>query len=132
MVALCRGVKAVDGVRGDLKGGVKAECEIGSTQIVVDRLRHADHLHPLDAEAVCDPERVFAADRDQPFEVVGRDRRQNSLDAILARERVGARAAEDRAASGEDSSSRLDREHFVVVVQHPPPTVTKPDHLIPV
>ena len=51
VVTLRRGVQPVDRVGCDLHCGVEPEREVGGRQVVVDRLRHADHLHAVRARA---------------------------------------------------------------------------------
>ena len=45
VVRLRRRVQAVDRVGRDLDRGVEAERVVGADDVVVDRLRHADHRH---------------------------------------------------------------------------------------
>ena len=70
VVRLGGGVEAVDRLGRDLEGGVEAEGDVGGGEVVVDRLRHAEHGHAvLAVEAGGGAERVLAADRDQAVEV---------------------------------------------------------------
>ena len=46
VVALGRRVQPVDRLHGDVHGGVEAERVIRRAEVVVDRLRDADHLDP--------------------------------------------------------------------------------------
>ena len=55
-------MQAVDRVRRDLHGRVEAERDVGAREVVVDRLRHADHGDAVVAQAPRDPEGVLAAD----------------------------------------------------------------------
>ena len=81
-----------------------------AAEVVVDRLRHADHVHAVGVQTVGDAERVLAADRDQPVEVVVGERLAHLVDAVVALVRVRPRAAEDRSAARQDPARRLDRQ----------------------
>ena len=73
VVRLRGGVQAVDRLGRDRDGGVEAERLVGRREVVVDRLRHADHGQAvLDVQPCGDAERVLAADRDQPVELLER------------------------------------------------------------
>ena len=133
VVRLGRGVEAVDGLGGDLHGRVEAECHVGAAEVVVDRLRHAQHRQAVVAvQPGGGAQRVLAADRDQPVEVEGGEVLPDPLGAAVAREGVGARAAQDRAAAGEDAARGLDRQLLVGVLERPPPPVAKADDRVPV
>ena len=64
-------MQPVDGVGGDLHGGVEAEGDLGGGEVVVDRLRHADDRDALAVELVGDAEGVLAADRDERVDALG-------------------------------------------------------------
>ena len=70
VVALGRGVQAVDGVGGDLHRGVEAERGVGADDVVVDGLGHADdrQAEVLAAESTRNRQRTVAADDDQRVE----------------------------------------------------------------
>ena len=65
VVGLGRRVQPVDGLGGDVDGGVEAEREVGAGQVVVDGLRDADDVDAQVGELGRDTERVLAADRDE-------------------------------------------------------------------
>ena len=110
VVALGGRVQPVDRLGGDVQRGVEPERHIGGAEIVVDRLRHADHVDAVAVEPVGDAERVLAADRDQPVESRSRSVCADPLHAVLALVRVRPRAAEDRPAARQDPARRLDRQ----------------------
>ena len=84
VVALGRGVQAVDRLHRDVDRGVEAEGVVGGAEVVVDRLRHADDVDPAPrASAGRDPERVLAADRDQPVDPGLAEVGGDPLDAAL-------------------------------------------------
>ena len=60
----CR-MQPVDRVGDDLHGRLEAKRDIGPSEVVVDRLRHADDRNPLTLQAQGHAERVLAADWDQ-------------------------------------------------------------------
>ena len=129
VMALGGRVQAVDRLGRDRQRRVEAKGLIGGAEIVVDRLRHADHLDPRFRQPGGGAERVLAADRDQTVEAVARERLGDDSGTVLALGRVRARAAEDRPAAREDPARGLDRQVVADVVEHPAPTVAKPDEL---
>jgi hypothetical protein len=64
-----RGALAVDGVGGARYGGRKADAVFGVADIVVHRLRNADHLDALLVEMRGVAQRVVAADGDQVIDL---------------------------------------------------------------
>ena len=126
-------VEAVDRLGRDVEGGVEAEGHVGCGEVVVDRLRHAQHRQPVAfVQAGGDAERVLAADRDQPVEVERLHRLADPFGPVLALERVGAGGAEDGPAARQDAARRLDRQLLVQVLERPPPAVAKADDCVPV
>ena len=111
VVALGGRVEAVDRLHRDVDRGVEAEGVVGGAEVVVDRLRHADHL---DAGSSCSrdggAERVLAADRDQAVDAVGLQVLGDPLGAAVLLERIGPRGAEDGAAARQDAAHLGDPE----------------------
>ena len=133
VVRLGRRVQAVDRVGGDLHRGVEAERHVGPAEVVVDRLRHADHRQAvLAVEPRRGAERVLAADRDQPVEVERLHVLAHALGAVVVLERVGSRRAQDRAAARQDPARRLDRQLLVGVLERAAPAVAEADDRVPV
>src|SRR5207344_171778 len=101
-------------------------------EVVVDRLRHADHA---DAVLAVQPRRrpqcVLAADRDQAVDTVGLEVGEEPLGAPLFLERVGARGAEDRAAARQDAAHLGHAERAAVALQRAVPAVAVADELVP-
>jgi hypothetical protein len=97
-------VQPVDRLGRHLHGRVEAEGHVGRAEVVVDRLRHAEHGEPGVVELRCGAQRVLAPDRDQPIEAMGVQVLPDSVDAVLALERVRARGTQDSAASRQDSA----------------------------
>ncbi len=128
------GVQAVDRVAGDLHGGVEPERHVGAAEVVVDRLRHADHRQAvLGVQARRGAQRVLAADRDQPVEVervevLARSARRPSscLNGLVRDE------PQDRPATRQDPARRLDRELLVGVLERAAPAVAEADDGVPV
>ena len=131
VVALRGRVQAVDGVGGDLHRGVEPEGEVGGRQVVVDRLRHAHHLHAVAREPVRHTERVLAADRDHRADTVAGERRLHPLGTVVGVVRVGARRAENGAAAREEPARRLERQGHRLTLDQPAPTVPVTDELVP-
>ena len=133
VVALGRGVQAVDGLGGHLQGGVEPEGLVGGAEVVVDGLRHAHHRHVvLGVQPRGRAQRVLAADRDQPVHAEAGQVLLELLGPAVALERVGPGGAEDGAAAGEDPARGLDRQLEVLVLERPTPAVVKPDERVAV
>jgi len=133
VMALRGRVQTVDRLGGDVHGGIEAERDVGGTEIVVDRLRHADDRQlVLGVQARGGAERVFAADRDQRLETVALERRKHLRRAVVALEHVRARGAQDRAAAVQDADCRLDAEFRRVVLERAAPAVAEADELVAV
>ncbi len=133
VVRLGGGMQTVDGVRRDLHGGVEPEGHVGSRKVVVDRLRHPDHRQVVLAmQARRGSERVLAADRDQPGESRGFERRADQLGAVVALEGVRARRAQDRAPARQDAARRFDAEVLVNAFERAAPAVPKADDVVSV
>ena len=130
VVALRRRVQAVDCLGRYLQRGVEAERDVGGAEIVVDRLRHADHVHAFLVELVGDAEGVLAADRDQPVDVELGEGLADALHAVVPLVRVGPRAAEDRAAARQDPARRLYVEIDIRALEHAAPSVAEADELV--
>ena len=113
------GEQPVDALGRDLDGGVEAERRVGLVEVVVDRLRHADHPHPGVGQPPRDRQRAVAADRDQRLdagvaeqadELVGAVDGDPRAVVLLHREggRVApVRAAQDRAAEVADAAHQV-------------------------
>ena len=84
------GVQAVDRLAGHVQRGVESERNVGGAQIVVDRLRHADHVDAVGLQPARDAQRVLAADRDHALKVVALKCLPDALDAVLAPVRIGS------------------------------------------
>ena len=140
IMGLGGGVQPVDGLGADGARGVEAEGLVRAGQIVVDRLRAADHLEALARELVADGQRAVSADGDQTVELqllgaaedsVGRRSFSThlpfSLHGVL--EGVGlVGGAQDGAALGEDAAGvlvgegagevGLDQAHVAILDAH--------------
>ena len=130
VVALGGGVEPVDRLTGHVQRGVEPECDVGGAEVIVDRLRHADHVHAFCVQPVSSPERVLAPDRDQAIEAISPERGADLLDAFLALERIRPRAPEDRASARQDAARGLDRQRLEGVLEHALPAVAKANKLI--
>ena len=103
VVRLGRRVQPVDRLGRDRHRRVEAERVVGSREIVVDRLRHADDREVVLAEEPGgDAERVLAADRDQRVEPAIAEVLEHLLDAAVELVRIRAARADDRAAARQD------------------------------
>ena len=124
-------VQAVDRVGRDLHRGVEAEREVGAGDVVVDRLRHADHRQPVLVQPAGDAHRVLAADRDDRVEAVLPHGRLHPLDAVLVAVGVVARGGEDRAAERQDPGDGAHVERHVAALGEPRVAAPQADHLVP-
>ena len=132
VVAVGGGVEAVDRLHRDVDRGVEAEGVVGGGEVVVDRLRHADHVQAvLGVEARGGAEGVLAADRDQPVDPGRRQVGGDPLGPVVDGERVGPRGAEDGAAAGQDAAHLGHPERPPVVLERPAPAVPVADELVP-
>ena len=105
VVALGRGVQAVDGISGDLHGGGEPERHVGADDVVVDRLGHADDRQPeIVVQFACDGQRAVAADHDQPIDPHVAKRRRDLLGPVGVVVRAAAAGAEQRAAPGKHAA----------------------------
>ena len=84
VVRFGRRPQPVDGVGGDLHGRVETEGDLGPGQIVVDRLRHAHHRHPVTAQPVGHAQGVLAPDGHQGVDPVGGQGGHHPLGAPVA------------------------------------------------
>ncbi len=132
VVRLGRGVQPVDRLGGDGHRGVEAEGVVGGVQVVVDGLRHADHLHALAVQRGGHAERVLAADGDQGVHPEVRQVLLDPRHAALDLHRVGAGGAEDRAAAGQDAAHGLDLERPGQALERTAPAVAEADELVAV
>ncbi len=122
VVALGGGAKAVDRIHRDVHGGVETEGVVGGAEVVVDRLRHPDHLDAGVVQVPGDTEGVLAADRDQSVDAVLLEACPDLFDAAVHLDRVGAGGTEDGAAAGEDAVDLLEAE------RHPESPSSGPCH----
>ena len=132
VVRLGGGVQAVDRVGGDLHGGLEAEREVGAGEVVVDRLRDADHVDAVVDQPAGDAERVLAADRDQRVDALLGERGLELLEPALLLVRVRPRGAEDRAAAVQDPARVLVGQLDRVAGQHAGPAVAEAEELVAV
>ena len=130
LVRVAGGAQAVHRVGRDVEGGVEAERVVGRAQVVVDRLRDAEHVDAVVREAVGGRERALAADRDDAVDAVAVQRLRDVLGAAArALVGVGAARAEDRAADLRQALHLVPREREEVAVDDPAPAVADADEL---
>ena len=133
VVALGRGVEPVDGLGGDADGGVEAEGVVGRAEVVVDRLRDADHAHDaVVLQLVGDPEGVLAADGDQRVDLQRLDGRPDPVQPAVDFVRVRPAGAEHRAAAGQQPTHGLDVERDDVGIHRAAPSVAEADEVVTV
>ena len=104
-----RGVEPIDRLGRDVDGGVEPEGDVGAPDVVVDRLRHADHVQPNVSQQVGRLLRAVATDADQRIQpqlpvIIQDDLRLVRLGGLqLFAEGLLARGAQDGAAQVEDA-----------------------------
>jgi hypothetical protein len=125
-------VQAVDGLGRDVDGGVEAEGVVGACEVVVDRLRHPDDVDPEVVQLGGDAEGVLAADRDERVDAEVLQVAPDPLDAVGNCERVGARRAEDRAASRQQPAHSGDVQRPGERFQGAAPPVAEAKERVPV
>ena len=132
VVRLGRGVEAVDGVGGDLHRGVEPERHVRPAEVVVDRLRHADHRQAVRAVQLRGRPSVSSppiAIRPSRLSVERFSRMRSAPSSCL---KGFVRELQDGAAARQDPARRLDRELLVGVLDRAAPAVAKADDRVPV
>ena len=133
VVALGGRVQAVDRIGGDLHGGVEAERQVGTDDVVVDRLRHADDRQAeLGVQVARDAQAPVATDDDQAVEPEVGERALDPFDAVVGVERAPPPGTEHRPAAREQTAHRLDRERRRPPLHHAVPRVEEADDLVAV
>src|SRR6266849_1844521 len=123
-------MQAVDGFGRDFDGGDEAEGQIGSVDVVVDGLGHADQRQTLNEELGGHGKGSFAAHANDGVDAVVRDGLSNTLDAVGHGERLHPRRTQHRAAARQDAAHALDIEAYPAVFDHAQPTVGEADDLV--
>ena len=123
VVALGGGVQPIDRVGRDLDSGLEAEGAVGSREVVVDRLRDADHPHAVLVQPIGYAERVLATDRDQCLDPMRLHARADQLEPVLPPVGVGPRSSEDRASPGQNAARGLEIERRGLALDHATPAV---------
>jgi hypothetical protein len=131
VVRLGGGVQPVDGVHGDLHGGVEAERVVGGAQVVVDGLRHADDVEAGRGQLGGDAQGVLAADGDEGVDTELVEVAAHRLDAVLDLHDVRTAAAEDGAAAREDAAGLGDAERHRVLLERTRQPSRKPTNSCP-
>ena len=133
IVALGRGVQAVDRIRCDLHRRGETEREVGSLDVVVDRLRNAENREPVfTVQTACDRQAAVAADHDQPVEPEVTYGLLHVINTVRRVERAPSPGAQHRASTRQHSAHRIDRERCRPPIAHPIPGIEEPDHLVAV
>ena len=131
LVALGGRVQAVDRLHRDVDRRVEAEGVVGGAEVVVDRLRHADDPDAaLGVQSRGDAEGVLTADRDQAVDPFLRQVCDDPLGAAVLLEGVGARGAEDRAATRQDAAHLGHPQRPARALERAVPTVAVADELV--
>ena len=98
VVGFAGGAEAVDGLGGDLDGGVEAEGVVRGVEVVVHGLGNADDLQAGVGQPLGGGQRSFAADGDDGVDAEPVHVALDDLGAAAVFERVGPRRSEDGAA----------------------------------
>ncbi len=128
-VGVACGAKAVHRVCCNTYGGVKTEGEVGSIEVIVDCLRHANDRDARVGEFLPTGKASFAADYDQGVNAVTRENLFDSLDPAVV-EGVCSGGSQDRAAEFADALDLVAAERHCVVVDDTFPPVAKTDELV--
>ena len=122
-------VQPVDGIGGHHQRGVVAESHVGAVDVVVDRLRHADHGNVLLRQPVRGRQRAFAADRDEHVDAVVIQRLLDLVQPGPQFVGVHARGAQHGAALGQQPViAVVVCELHAPVLQQSAPAVLESDH----
>src|SRR5450830_1314744 len=89
-------------VEGNIHCRVESECEVRSREIIVHRLRNADHLDAQRCKLRGYTQRIVPADRDDSIQTQGRDVGNSLLDKSGVLEWVGPRRPQDGATTVDD------------------------------
>ena len=127
VVGLCGRVKPVDRIGGDLHRRLEAHTQIRTGDVVVDRLRHPYERDPLGGQFAGRAERAVPTNRDETVDAPSGKRGADRLDA---RERVGSRGPEHRAASSQDAGRARARQLERFVVFQPTPAVAEAEEVV--
>ena len=134
VVGLGRGVQAVDRLGRDVQRGVEAEGDVGGAEVVVDRLRHPEHVdavlgvQPVRARRACPRRRSRSARRGPALSRFSRSARPRPR-ALKGFVREVPRIVPPR---GRIPRVGLDRQLLVIVLERPAPAVAKADDRVPV
>ena len=132
VVGFAGGAEPVDGLGGDLHGGVEAEGVVRGVEVVVHGLGDADDLQAGVGQALGRGQGSFAADGDDRVDAepvhVGLD----DLGAAAVFERVGAGRAQDRAALLGDAADHGAGDVDDVALHHAAPAVEESHELVAV
>ena len=90
VVRLGRRGQTINGLRGDLHRGVESEREVGSSDVVVDRLGHADNSDPVVRQLECCSECAVSSDHHEGVDTVLVEGLANGLGPIAMHIRVAA------------------------------------------
>ena len=121
-------VQTVDRLGRDRDRRVEAERVIGSREVVVDRLRHADDRNGVLAVEPCrDAEGVLAADRDERVQSAVAEVPQHRLGAALELERIRPARPDDRPAARQDPGDLTRPEVAVVPLDEAAPALEDGD-----
>jgi hypothetical protein len=125
-------MEAVDRGHRDVDRRIEAERVVGCRQVVVDRLRHTDHLDALFEELGRRTEGVLAADGDQTVHPVRFEVRGDRGRSAVLLERIGSRGAQDRAAPRQDPPDLRHAERRAITLERSAPAVPVAHELMPV
>ena len=127
-MGLGRGAQTVDGLGGDLDGGVEAERVVGGFEVVVDGLGNADDLESRIRQTACRGEGTLAADRDDRVDPLRIHRLLNiNGAAVFALERVCAGTAEDGATLAGETAHTVPVQSHKVALDQAFPAVANAD-----
>src|SRR5262249_30067129 len=84
IMCLCGGVNAVDRFTDDVAGSVEAEGIVCATEIIVDRLRYANHFHSFFVKLLRYRKRIVTSDGYQGVELMFLDRRDAAVETVRA------------------------------------------------
>src|SRR5215469_3781094 len=130
IMCFCGRMNTVNRFAHDVAGGIEAKGIVGAAEIVIDRLRYANHLHSFFVELLRDGKRVVTSDRYQRVELVFLDGRHAAVKTVWALGRISPGGAENGAAAGKYPAYTVEIQFDALVFNQSAPALQKSHELV--